>query len=163
MPITGDSFTPLSLALHRRAAQRFLQDIALPEWLSSVSRESWLADDIEYLKLDGTDALIATLLVPRAGIKGVTWKPEGARFHLHFGVLVFIKGNYVYMLVQSAANYALPRPEFVDSKKSLQELYRGITFNTDSSLTTASTGLAKSAQPLMLEALDGRNGVGLAR
>jgi hypothetical protein len=83
MPITGDSFTPLSPALHRRTVQRFLQDVALPEWRSSVSEESWLADDIEYLKLEGTDILIATLLVPRVGIKGVTWKPEGAKFHLH--------------------------------------------------------------------------------
>jgi hypothetical protein len=134
MLITGDSFIPVSPALHRRTAQRFLQDIALPEWLSSVFRESWLADNIEYLKLDGADALNATLLVPRVGIKGVMWNPEGARFHLHFGVLVFIKGNYVYMLVlvQSAANYRLAKPEFVDPKRSLQEFYQGITFNTDS-------------------------------
>jgi hypothetical protein len=61
-------------------------------------------------------------------------------------VLVFIKGNYVYMLVQTLANYTLPKPEFVvDSKRSLQAFYREITFNSASRPTTASTGLAKSA------------------
>jgi hypothetical protein len=140
MPITGDSFAPVLPALHRGMARRFLQDMALPEWQSSVSRDSWLADNIEYLKLDGREALMATLLVPGATIKGVAWKPEEARLHLHFGVLVFIKDNHVYMLIQSAANYRLPRPEFVDSKTSLQEFHRSITFNTDSALAAASSG-----------------------
>ena len=122
----------------------------MPEWFSSVSRKTWLPVDIEYMNLDEMEALITTLLVPPEGIKGVTWKPEGAGFHLHFGVLVFIKANYVYMLVQSLANYTLPGPEFiVDSKSSLQEFYRGITFNTDSRPTKFEnrTALASSIAP----------------
>jgi len=142
MPIDNSS-TPLPQALYRRTAQRFLQDIALPEWRTAVSRESWLGDDIECLKLDGMDTFFTALQIPNEGMKGITWNPEGARLHLHFGVLVFIKGNNVYMLVQSEANYKLARPEFIDTKRSLQEFYRSMTFNAGQSLAAVSNRLAR--------------------
>jgi hypothetical protein len=137
LPIRGDSFTSLAVGLHRRTAQRFLQDIALPELRSSFSKGSWLSDNIEYLKLDDTDAIVTLLNTPPEGIKGVASNSEGTRLQLTFGVLVFIKRNCIYMLVQSLADYTLSRPEYVvDFKGSLQVFYRSISFNSDSSPTS---------------------------
>ncbi len=140
MPITGDAFNPLSVGMHRRTAQRFIQDIALPEWVSSVSRDAWMGTTLEDVKLDETEALTGSLFVPPTDIKGVRWRADGARYHLYYGVLTFVKYNRVYVLIQSAANYYTSgNQEFLDPKQSLQELYRSITFNSGSNQAAAST------------------------
>ncbi len=146
MPIQGDTFTPLSAGLHQRTARRFLEDVILPEWRRSVSKATWLYIDPQLVKLDGIEAVFGQLLMPADTVKWAKWKPEGAKFHLTFGFLTFVKDDHLFMLAQTSANYLQQRPEFLNLKSSLTTFYRTIAFYT---APTVKTQAAYDQTPLL--------------
>lgn len=127
LPLAGESFTGLPAGLHRRAAQRFLHDIALPQWFRKNARGSWVPAEMEFIRVDDVEALLTTVLMPPGTVRWARWKPEGGRY-LTFGVMVFLRYDCIYMLVQSEGNYRQSRPQLVDSRRSLPDFYESLTF-----------------------------------
>ncbi len=146
MRITVDSFSPLAVGLHKRAINRFLRDIVMPAWFSSISEDSWIGAEPEFIQLEGGNALFAWVMIPPDTIRGVKWEGRGTRFNLIFGVLILARSNVLYLLSQPAANYELERPQFTDVRKSLIEFYRTITFKSSPRLTTATGTCRRTIQ-----------------
>jgi hypothetical protein len=127
LPITGDGFSPLPVGLHQRTLWRFLYDLALPEWFGSISKEGWVGEP-EFIEVDRMDALFTGWIVPPEAIKGLKWSAEGTRLFFHFGILVFIKGNDLYMLSQPQATNGSFPSQSIGFKEALIDFYRTISF-----------------------------------
>lgn len=127
LPITGEGFSPLSVKLHQRTLWRFLYDLALPEWFGPISKEGWVSEP-EFIRVDGMGALYTHWIVPPEAIKGLKWRAEGTRLNFHFGILVFIKGNDLYMLSYPEVTNESSRSQPIDFKEALIQFYRTISF-----------------------------------